>query len=108
MNSNATLEDLNVLSAERLITPSQLKSLIPVTDKTMETVASGRRTIKNIIDRTDPRLFLVVGPCSIHDPKAALDYAKRLQTLAEEVSDTLYLVMRVYFEKPRTTVGFSK
>jgi len=105
-NSDTTLEDLNVLSAEQLITPSQLKKLIPVTDKAMETVAKGRRTIKNIIDRTDPRLFLVVGPCSIHDTKAALDYAKRLQALAEEVSDTLYLVMRVYFEKPRTTVGW--
>lgn len=106
MNNNTTLEDLNVLSAERLITPADLKKLVPISDTGMETIANGRKTIKNILDRTDPRLFLVVGPCSIHDPEAAIDYAKRLQILAEEVSDTLYLVMRVYFEKPRTTVGW--
>jgi 3-deoxy-7-phosphoheptulonate synthase len=106
MNSKTTLEDLNVLSAERLITPVQLKQEIPVTERAMETVAAGRQTIKNILDRTDPRMFLVVGPCSIHDTEAAMDYAQRLKALAEEVSDTLYLVMRVYFEKPRTTVGW--
>ncbi len=101
-----TLEDINVLNTERLITPIELKKAIPLTKNAMETVTEGRRTIKNILDRTDPRLFLVIGPCSIHDPEAALDYAKRLQTLAEAVSDSLYLVMRVYFEKPRTTVGW--
>jgi len=106
MNSNTTLDDLNVLSEERLITPAQLKQQVPISAAGMETVANGRRTIKRILERTDPRLFVVIGPCSIHDPKAALDYAKRLQALAEEVSDTLYLVMRVYFEKPRTTVGW--
>ena len=106
MNSKTTLEDLNVLSAERLITPVQLKQAIPVTQRAMETVAAGRQTIKNILERTDPRMFLVVGPCSIHDTEAAMDYAQRLKALAEEVSDTLYLVMRVYFEKPRTTVGW--
>ena len=106
MNNNVTLEDLNVLRTKRLITPSQLKDQIPMTDNVMRTVRKGRRTIKNIIDRTDHRLFLVVGPCSIHDTEAALDYARRLQMLAEKVSDTLYLVMRVYFEKPRTTVGW--
>ena len=106
MNSKTTLEDLNVLSAERLITPVQLKQDIPVSERAMETVAAGRQTIKNILERTDPRMFLVVGPCSIHDTEAAMDYAQRLKVLAEEVSDTLYLVMRVYFEKPRTTVGW--
>lgn len=106
MNSKTTLEDLNVLSAERLITPVQLKQDIPVSERAMETVAAGRQTIKNILERTDPRMFLVVGPCSIHDTEAAMDYARRLKVLAEEVSDTLYLVMRVYFEKPRTTVGW--
>ncbi|PID47219.1 MAG: 3-deoxy-7-phosphoheptulonate synthase [Proteobacteria bacterium] len=103
---NTDLEDLNVLSEERLITPAELKEIVPVSDAGMRTVAEGRRTIKRILDRVDPRLFLVVGPCSIHDTKAALDYATRLKALAEEVSDTLYLVMRVYFEKPRTTVGW--
>lgn len=104
--NNTTLEDLNVLSEERLITPAELKEVVPISEDGKRTVAEGRRTIKRILDRTDPRLFLVVGPCSIHDPEAAIDYAKRLKTLAEEVSDTLYLVMRVYFEKPRTTVGW--
>mgnify|MGYP000389156158 CR=1 FL=1 len=106
MTNNTNLEDLNVLSAERLITPAELKEMAPISEAGMATVANGRKTIKQIIERTDPRLFLVIGPCSIHDPEAALDYAKRLQVLAEEVSDTLYLVMRVYFEKPRTTVGW--
>ncbi len=106
MSNDKHLEDVNVLSAETLITPAQLKAKIPVSARAMATVNSGRRTIKNILNRTDPRLFLVVGPCSIHDTKAALDYAERLKKLAAEVEDTLYLVMRVYFEKPRTTVGW--
>ena len=66
----------------------------------------GREVLRHILDRSDERLFIVVGPCSIHDPVAALDYAKRLKALADEVSQTLYLVMRVYFEKPRTTTGW--
>jgi 3-deoxy-7-phosphoheptulonate synthase len=66
----------------------------------------GREVLRNILDRSDPRLFVVVGPCSIHDPVAGIDYAQRLKTLADEVSETLYLVMRVYFEKPRTTTGW--
>ncbi|RVU85571.1 3-deoxy-7-phosphoheptulonate synthase [Leucothrix sargassi] len=104
--NTTTLEDLNVLSAERLITPAELKAQVPLSETGKATVAEGRKVIKRILDREDPRLFLVVGPCSIHDTEAAIDYAKRLKVLAEEVSDTLYLVMRVYFEKPRTTVGW--
>jgi 3-deoxy-7-phosphoheptulonate synthase len=67
---------------------------------------NGREVLRNILDRSDRRLFVVVGPCSIHDPVAGLDYARRLKALADEVSETLYLVMRVYFEKPRTTTGW--
>ncbi len=66
----------------------------------------GRATLEAILDRRDPRRFVIVGPCSIHDPVAGLDYAHRLQRLADEVADTLVLVMRVYFEKPRTTTGW--
>ena len=66
----------------------------------------GREIVRNILDRKDPRLLIVVGPCSIHDPTAAIDYAKRLKQLSDEVNDSLYIVMRVYFEKPRTTVGW--
>ena len=106
MSNGMNLEDINVLSAETLMTPAQLKNKLPVSERAMTTVREGRRTIKNILNRTDPRLFLVVGPCSIHDTKAALDYAERLKKLAAEVDDTLFLVMRVYFEKPRTTVGW--
>lgn len=100
------LENLNVQSQEPLITPLDLKREIPMTDKAGETVASGREAIQNILDGKDKRIFVVVGPCSIHDIDAAKDYAHRLKKLADEVSDTLLIVMRVYFEKPRTTTGW--
>ena len=100
------LDDVNVLSEETLITPTDLKKMVPASESALATVAEGRLTIKRILNREDPRLFLVVGPCSIHDADAAMDYANKLKALAEEVSDTLFLVMRVYFEKPRTTVGW--
>lgn len=100
------INDLNVASNETLITPDQLKQDIPLTDAARHTVAQGRQVVRDILEGKDHRLFVVVGPCSIHDLKAAKEYAERLKGLAEEVSDTLYLVMRVYFEKPRTTVGW--
>ena len=100
------IDDLNVASNETLITPEQLKREIPLTDEALGTVANGRQVVRNILDGKDHRLFVVVGPCSIHDIKAAHEYADRLKGLAAELSDTLFLVMRVYFEKPRTTVGW--
>jgi 3-deoxy-7-phosphoheptulonate synthase len=100
------IDDLNVASNETLITPDQLKREIPLTAAAQATVSKGREVIRNILDGKDHRLFIVIGPCSIHDIKAAHEYAERLKALAAEVSDTLYLVMRVYFEKPRTTVGW--
>ncbi|WP_028634524.1 MULTISPECIES: 3-deoxy-7-phosphoheptulonate synthase [Pseudomonas] len=100
------IDDLNVASNDTLITPDQLKKEIPLSTKALQTVTAGREVVRNILDGKDHRLFVVVGPCSIHDIKAAHEYAERLKVLAEEVSDTLYLVMRVYFEKPRTTVGW--
>ncbi|WLD59351.1 3-deoxy-7-phosphoheptulonate synthase [Salinispirillum sp. LH 10-3-1] len=102
----AVTENLNVESQEILITPAMLKQKVPLTDAAAETINAGRDAINNILNRKDHRIFLVVGPCSIHDLDAAKDYAQRFKTLAEEVSDTLLLVMRVYFEKPRTTVGW--
>jgi len=105
MSSNP-LDNVNVISQNVLITPEQLKREIKLNDKAAATVLEGRETLRNILDRKDHRLFVVVGPCSIHDPEAARDYARRLKRLAEEVGDTLFLVMRVYFEKPRTTVGW--
>lgn len=100
------VDDLNVLSEETLVTPEELKALVPASDTALETVAGGRLAIKKILGREDPRLFIIVGPCSIHDTEAALDYAARLKALSDEVADSLLLVMRVYFEKPRTTTGW--
>lgn len=99
-------EDLNIESIEALMTPEQLKADLPLQGEALASVRDARQAIFNILDRKDPRVFVVVGPCSIHDPKAAIDYAKRLKVLADEVKDTVYLVMRVYFEKPRTSVGW--
>lgn len=104
--SNKRLEDLNIASFTSLVTPSQLKEELPVSDSISSLVAKSRDTIKNIMDGKDHRLAIVIGPCSIHDTEAALDYAKRLKKLAAELDDTLYIIMRAYFEKPRTTVGW--
>ncbi len=100
------IDDLNVVSQEVLISPEQLKIEQPVTDTVNEVVSNGRQVVRDILDRKDPRLLVVIGPCSIHDTEAAIDYAKRLKALSEKVGDALYIVMRVYFEKPRTTVGW--
>ena len=104
--ASSDIENVNIEEQQVLTTPAALKEQLPLTDAARRTVLEGRQTINNILDGKDPRLFLVVGPCSIHDPDAALDYARRLKALADEVSDTLFLVMRVYFEKPRTTTGW--
>tara|TARA_R110001592_G_scaffold363036_1_gene679459 strand:- start:78540 stop:79610 length:1071 start_codon:yes stop_codon:yes gene_type:complete len=104
--SNIEVHNINVDSQNVLVTPQQLKRALPMSDASHEMLASSRKVIQDILDRKDHRVFVVVGPCSIHDTKAAMDYARRLKALAEELSDTLYIVMRVYFEKPRTTVGW--
>ena len=100
------IDDLNIASNEALITPDQLKHELPLTETARQTVSHGRQVVRDILDGKDHRLFVVVGPCSIHDIKAAHEYAERLKVLAAEVSDSLFLIMRVYFEKPRTTVGW--
>ncbi len=105
-NASEQVEDINIGAIELLVTPAQLKNELPLSPAAKQTVLAGRQTVRNILDGSDPRLFVVIGPCSIHDTVAAHDYAKRLKVLAEQVKDTLYLVMRVYFEKPRTTVGW--
>jgi len=104
--SNNQVHNINVDSQDVLVTPEQLNDTLPMSDAVRTTVSESRQAIWDILDRKDPRLFVVVGPCSIHDPVAAMDYARRLQILADEVQDTLLVVMRVYFEKPRTTVGW--
>jgi len=104
--SKPDIDDVNIKSIQTLVTPNELKSELPLSDVASQTVLKGRETIRNILDGSDKRLFVVIGPCSIHDPKAAHEYADRLKALSEKVKDTLYLVMRVYFEKPRTTIGW--
>ncbi|MBV2235391.1 MAG: 3-deoxy-7-phosphoheptulonate synthase [Sterolibacterium sp.] len=104
--TQAKLENLNIESLTSMATPEEIHNLLPLTDQAATTVLQGRETLQRILDRQDPRIFVVVGPCSIHDPVAGLDYARRLKKLADEVSETLVLVMRVYFEKPRTSTGW--
>lgn len=104
--SDLRVNNLNVESQSVLITPDELKASYPMSDQAMASVIEGRKTVRNILDGSDHRLFIVIGPCSIHDVDAAMDYARRLKALADEVSDTIYIIMRVYFEKPRTTVGW--
>ncbi|MDP2809717.1 MAG: 3-deoxy-7-phosphoheptulonate synthase [Rhodocyclaceae bacterium] len=99
-------ENLNIESFDAMPTPEEIHTRLPLSEATAESVLAGRRALEAILDRRDPRLFVVVGPCSIHDAVAGLDYARRLKKLADEVADTLVLVMRVYFEKPRTSTGW--
>ena len=105
MDSQA-VENINIEPPVVLITPAELKREIPLSDKARNVISQGRKNIENILERKDHRVIVVVGPCSIHDLKAAHDYANRLKALEEKVGDTLLIVMRVYFEKPRTTTGW--
>ncbi|BDG01126.1 3-deoxy-7-phosphoheptulonate synthase [Anaeromyxobacter oryzae] len=99
-------ENLNVAAFDLMPSPDEVKAKAPLTESAARTVVQSRRTIEAILDGRDPRLFVVVGPCSMHDPVAGLDYARRLRALSDEVADTIHLVMRVYFEKPRTSLGW--
>ena len=98
--------DVHIKSFSPLIAPDQLKEELPLSEKATATVMQGRAAVQNILSRKDPRLLVVTGPCSIHDETAALDYARRLKDLSRAVAQTMVLVMRVYFEKPRTNVGW--
>lgn len=104
--NDSDIVNVNILSQETLITPKALRDELPLSEKAMAMVANSRKTVENILDGKDHRIMIVLGPCSIHDVKAAIDYANRLKKLSDEVSDTLFLIMRVYFEKPRTTTGW--
>ncbi len=106
MTTDFHVDDLNVVSQEILVSPAELKATLPLTETSSQTVKRGREAVRNILDGQDHRLVVVVGPCSIHDPVAAMDYAARLKQLSDDVSDTLLIIMRVYFEKPRTTTGW--
>ncbi len=99
-------QDLHVEQIVRLLTPRALKEALPAPEAADDTVVRGREAVRNILAQKDPRLLVVVGPCSIHDVKGALDYAVRLSRLRQELGDRMEIVMRVYFEKPRTTIGW--
>ena len=106
MNPDPQVADLHVVRNVPLPSPTFVLSEIPRDDGQAAFVAQSRETIRNILQGRDKRLLVIVGPCSIHDTRAGLDYAERFKTLAHELRERLYLVMRVYFEKPRTTVGW--
>ncbi len=99
-------ENLNVLEMAILVTPTELKHEYPASSETLRIVSHARSMIRCILSGEDPRLLVVVGPCSIHDPAAAMEYARRLKALSDEVAQELLVIMRVYFEKPRTAIGW--
>jgi 3-deoxy-7-phosphoheptulonate synthase len=98
--------NLKITSVSPIISPEELKQVFPLSEKSAEFVTRSRSEIQDILWNRDPRLIAVVGPCSIHDPEAATDYARRLAKLSKEIDDQILVVMRTYFEKPRTTVGW--
>jgi 3-deoxy-7-phosphoheptulonate synthase len=104
--STPQTDDVRVIGTTDVIAPSVLTHNLPLTPGAADTVLAARRTLREILAGRDPRLICVVGPCSIHDPIAARDYAARLHDLARRLDDRLFVVMRSYFEKPRTTVGW--
>jgi len=101
-----TLSDVNIVAEDVLITPKELHESVPCPEIASTFIRQSRKTVEQILSRSDPRLMVVTGPCSIHDIDAALEYARKLKEQSEKYKDTLYIVMRVYFEKPRTTVGW--
>ena len=105
MNKDS-IHNVRIVDEKVLITPAELKQKLPLPQVLRGQIETHRREISDIIHKKDKRLLVVIGPCSVHDPLAALDYGKRLKALADELKDELYIVMRVYFEKPRTTVGW--
>ena len=105
MQPSAT-RDVHIQDTQPLITPINLVNELPITPEVEQVVLSGREQVSKILNGEDPRLLLIVGPCSIHNEDLALEYARKLKELSDKLSDRLMIVMRVYFEKPRTTVGW--
>lgn len=99
-------DDIRIAATKELVSPAQIHEQFPLTSNAAKCTAEGRNEIQNIMSGEDDRLVVVVGPCSIHDPKSALEYAAKLAELKAELASDLVLIMRVYFEKPRTTVGW--
>lgn len=103
---NEEIINSNIAREYPLPSPNIIRKLLPLSEKSTQTILKGRKIIREILDGRDRRLFLVIGPCSIHDPDAAIEYAGKLKRLADEVQENFFLAMRVYFEKPRTAVGW--
>ncbi len=106
VNIQDQLQNVNVVSSDLLATPEEVKRRLPLTQRAANTVLKARQLVRSILERGDPRIFVVVGPCSIHDVVAAREYANRLKDLSARIESTIFPIMRVYFEKPRTTVGW--
>jgi len=104
--STVKTDDLRILDMREVISPEKLHEQLPLSESAASTTANARQAIHNVLHGEDDRLLVVIGPCSVHDPKAALEYAERLKPYIESLADDLIIVMRVYFEKPRTTVGW--
>lgn len=104
--SNTNIDNTNIVAEKILIPPNELKKQLPITESAEQTVLYGRQAVRNILAGNDHRLIVVTGPCSIHDIQSAKEYAQRIKQLSDELSDTLLIIMRIYFEKPRTTVGW--
>lgn len=100
------LINVNIKGSEQLISPAEMEALLPASEASLQNVLKGRQVIQDILDEKDKRTLFIVGPCSIHDSQAALEYAGRLKTLSQKVADLFFIAMRVYFEKPRTTTGW--
>ncbi|QLE84610.1 3-deoxy-7-phosphoheptulonate synthase [Shewanella sp. Scap07] len=101
-----TINNVHISSEKVLVTPSELKQQLPLSDSAYHYVLNARKTVADIVHKRDNRVLIVTGPCSIHDIESAKEYALKLKTLHDELADEFYILMRVYFEKPRTTVGW--
>ncbi|MCF6362641.1 MAG: 3-deoxy-7-phosphoheptulonate synthase AroG [Gammaproteobacteria bacterium] len=106
MSTKYETDDLRIKTIKEVVPPAEVLTEYPITDTAAKTTATTRQAIHRILNHADDRLLVVIGPCSIHDPQAALEYAARLKQLRDELADDLLIVMRIYFEKPRTTVGW--
>ena len=105
MITRTNTDDIHIAELRPLLSPAILMEELPLSDSAAVMIAQARKDVEAIVNGRDDRLLVVVGPCSIHDPKAAIDYAQRLRAVISQFESELLLVMRVYFEKPRTTVG---
>ncbi|MDJ0570819.1 MAG: 3-deoxy-7-phosphoheptulonate synthase [Pleurocapsa sp. MO_192.B19] len=101
-----SVQNCHVQKSTPLATPQAIKAKLPISEKSLKTVLKGRDTVKRILQKRDPRLLAIVGPCSIHNPEEALEYAQKLNKLRQELEEQIVIVMRVYFEKPRTSIGW--